>query len=74
MDFELREEQQAVRTMVRECAEREIAPVAADLDEREAFPAEIIRKLSELGLMGILFPKVYGGAAMDYVSYALILE
>lgn len=74
MDFELREEQQAVRTMVREFAEREIAPVAAELDEQERFPAEIIRKLSELGLMGILFPKVYGGAAMDYVSYALILE
>src|SRR5574337_109322 len=74
MDFELSEEQQAVQTMVRECAEREIAPVAAELDEQERFPAEIIRMLSELGLMGILFPKVYGGVAMDYVSYALVLE
>src|SRR5574337_185975 len=74
MDFELSEEQQAVQAMVRECAEREIAPVAAELDEHERFPAEIIRTLSELGLMGILFPRTYGGAAMDYVSYALILE
>src|SRR5574337_76155 len=74
MDFELSEEQQAVQAMVRECAEREIAPVAAELDEQERFPAEIIRMLSELGLMGILFPKAYGGAALDYVSYALILE
>ena len=74
MDFELSEEQQAVQTMVREFSEREIAPVAAELDEQEQFPAEIIRKLSELGLMGILFPKAYGGAAMDYITYALILE
>ncbi|CBE67665.1 MAG: acyl-CoA dehydrogenase [Candidatus Methylomirabilis oxygeniifera] len=74
MDFELSEEQQAVRTMVRECAEREIAPVAAEIDEQERFPTGIIRKLSELGLMGILFPKAYGGAGMDYISYALILE
>ncbi|WP_337288845.1 acyl-CoA dehydrogenase [Candidatus Methylomirabilis sp.] len=74
MDFELSEEQQAVRTMVREFSEREIAPIAAELDEQERFPTEIIRKLSELGLMGILFPKAYGGVAMDYVSYALVLE
>src|SRR5574337_776571 len=74
MDFELSEEQQAIQTMVREFAEREIAPVAAELDEHERFPTEIIRKLSELGLMGILLPKAYGGAGMDYISYALILE
>lgn len=74
MDFELNEEQRATQAMVREFAEQEIAPVAADLDERQAFPAEIIRKLSELGLMGILLPKEYGGAGMDYISYALILE
>lgn len=74
MDFELTEEQQAIQAMVREFAEREIAPVAAEFDEREAFPTEIIRKLSELGLMGVLLPKAYGGAAMDYVSFALILE
>src|SRR5574337_986075 len=74
MGFELSEEQQAIQTMVCEFAEREIAPVAAELDEHERFPTEIIRKLSELGLMGILLPKAYGGAGMDYVSYALILE
>lgn len=74
MDFDLSEEQRAIQAMVREFAEREIAPVAADLDEREAFPAEIIRKLSDLGLMGILLPRAYGGAGMDYISYALILE
>ena len=74
MDFELSEEQGAVQKMVREFAEREIAPVAQALDEREEFPADIVRKLADLGLMGIFFPKEYGGAAMDYISYALILE
>lgn len=74
MNFELSEEQKAVQKMVREFAEREIAPMAQQLDEREEFPWEIVRKLSDLGLMGILFPKQYGGAAMDYISYALILE
>ncbi len=74
MDFELNEDQKAVQRMIREFAEREIAPVAGKLDEREEFPAQIVGKLSELGLMGILFPKEYGGAAMDYISYALILE
>ncbi len=74
MDFELSEEQRAIQSMVREFAEREIAPVARELDEREEFPVEIVRKLADLGLMGILFPKEYGGAAMDYISYALILE
>jgi len=74
MDFELSEDQKVVQRMVREFAEREIAPVASELDEREEFPVRIIGKLSELGLMGILFPKEYGGADMDYISYALILE
>jgi len=74
MDFDLSEEQKAIQTMVREFAEREIAPVAQELDEREEFPAEIVRKLADLGLMGIIFPKEYGGAGMDYTSYAVILE
>src|SRR3970040_1154915 len=74
MDFELSEEQRAIQKMVREFAERESAPAAQALDEREEFPADIVRKLADLGLMGIIFPKEYGGAAMDYISYALILE
>ncbi len=74
MDFELTEDQKAVQRMVREFALQAIAPVAQGLDEREEFPAQITAKLSELGLMGILFPKEYGGAGMDYISYALILE
>ncbi|MEE2876763.1 MAG: acyl-CoA dehydrogenase family protein [Candidatus Neomarinimicrobiota bacterium] len=70
MDFFLNEEQQILRGMVRDFANNEIAPIAAELDEKGEFPSEIIAKMGELGLMGIPFPYVYGGAGMDYVSYA----
>ena len=56
--------------MVRDFASNEIAPVAAELDEKGQFPSEIIAKMGELGLMGIPFPETYGGAGMDYVSYS----
>jgi alkylation response protein AidB-like acyl-CoA dehydrogenase len=74
MDFELSDEQRLVRQTAREFAEGEIAPVIARYDEAEEFPAEPIRKLSELGFMGALFPADYGGAGLDYVSYALVVE
>jgi alkylation response protein AidB-like acyl-CoA dehydrogenase len=74
MDFELSDEQKLVRRTAREFAEGEIAPVIARYDEAEEFPAELIRKLGELGFMGALFPAAYGGAGLDYVSYALVVE
>ncbi|MBI3458255.1 MAG: acyl-CoA dehydrogenase family protein [Candidatus Rokubacteria bacterium] len=74
MDFELTEEQELVRRTAREFAEGEIAPVIARYDEAEEFPADLIRKLGELGFMGALFPPDYGGAGLDYVSYALVVE
>ena len=74
MDFELSDEQKLVRRTALEFAEGEIAPVIARFDEAEEFPAELIRKLGELGFMGALFPPEYGGAGLDYVSYALVVE
>ncbi len=74
MDFELSEEQELVRRTAREFAEGEIAPVIARYDEAEEFPAELIRRLGELGFLGALFPPDYGGAGLDYVSYALVVE
>ncbi|MGH7264917.1 MAG: acyl-CoA dehydrogenase family protein [Candidatus Rokuibacteriota bacterium] len=74
MDFELTEEQALVRRTAREFAESEIAPVIARFDEAEEFPAEIVRKLGPLGFLGALFPPEYGGAGLDYVSYALLVE
>jgi alkylation response protein AidB-like acyl-CoA dehydrogenase len=72
--FELSEEQKLVRRTAREFAEGEIAPVAARYDEAEEFPAELMPKLGALGFMGTIFPAEYGGAGLDYVSYALVVE
>jgi len=74
MDFRLTESQQAVRSTVRDFAEREIRPVAHLYDERSEFPWEVVNKMASLGLLGMIFPEEYGGAGMDYVSFALALE
>lgn len=74
MDFELNEEQRQVKMSVREFAEGEIAPHVREWDEKQHFPVELLPKLAELGLMGVIFPEKYGGAAMGYVEYATIIE
>ncbi len=74
MDFQLTEAQRAIREAIREFAEREIRPAAHLYDEKGEFPWEIVNKMGSLGLMGMIFPEEYGGAGMDYVSYALALE
>ena len=72
--FELGEEQQAVRDMVREFAESEIRPIAAEIDESHEFPHENVKKMAELGLLGMIVPEEYGGAGMDYLSYVIAIE
>jgi butyryl-CoA dehydrogenase len=72
MDFT--EEQIMLRDMVREFANNEIEPVASELDETGEFPWENIKKMGELGLLGIPFPEEYGGAGMDTLSFALAVE
>ena len=74
MDFELNEEQRLVRDMVHDLAQNEIAPRAAQVDRTEEFPAENIRKLAELDLMGLPYPEAYGGGGGDYLSYAIAVE
>ncbi|MBI2563029.1 MAG: acyl-CoA dehydrogenase family protein, partial [candidate division NC10 bacterium] len=74
MDFQLTDAQRAVQETVREFSEREIRPVAHLYDEKSEFPWEIVSKMAPLGLLGMIFPEEYGGAGMDYVSYALALE
>ena len=74
MDFELTPEQQEMRDVARDFAEREVAPVIRRFDESQQFPHEIVAKLAGTGLMGALVPEEYGGAALDYVSYALAVE
>ena len=74
MNYELGEEQELVRSTVREFAETRIAPVAEELDRDERFPYELVAELAELGLMGMPFPEEYGGAGADTVSYAIAIE
>ncbi len=70
----LTDEQKMIREMVRDFAENEVKPVAAEIDENERFPEENIKKMAELGLMGITYPEEYGGSGMDTVSYAIAVE
>jgi len=74
MNFQLTEEQIAIRNMVRDFAQKEIAPHIMTYDEAKEFPEQIIKKLGELGLLGVIYPESYGGANMGYVEYALIIE
>jgi alkylation response protein AidB-like acyl-CoA dehydrogenase len=74
LEFQLTEEQELTRQTIRRFAEKEIAPRAFDLDESQEFPREIMGKLGEMGMLGILFPPDYGGAGLTYVDYVLIIE
>src|SRR5215510_22911 len=74
MEFELTEEQIQMKMSVREFAEAEIAPHVMEWDEAQHFPVELLPKLAELGLLGVLFPEEYGGAGLGYVEYATAIE
>ncbi len=74
MDFQLTKEQEAVRKMVREFAETEVKPIAAEIDQEHRFPIENVEKMGSYGLMGIPFPRVNGGMGGDYISYAIAVE
>src|SRR5256712_9437807 len=74
MDFELTPEQKQARDVARDFAEAELHEKIAPYDERHEFPHAIVAKLGPLGFLGALVPEEYGGAALDYVSYALIVE
>ena len=74
MDLHLSKEHEMLRKMYREFAENEVKPLAEEVDETEEFPAETVKKLGKLGMMGIYFPKEYGGAGADVLSYAMAVE
>ncbi|MFC7068907.1 acyl-CoA dehydrogenase [Halobaculum lipolyticum] len=74
MDFGLTTEQQQIRDMVAEFVDEEIVPRAAEIDEEDEFPRDLVDQMAELGLMGMPFPEEYGGADLDYHSYALGLS
>ena len=74
MDFDLTKEQEMIRKEVRKFAQSEIAPVAAELDEKEEFSAELTKKMGEIGLFGMFVSEKYGGQEMDYLSYIIAVE
>jgi alkylation response protein AidB-like acyl-CoA dehydrogenase len=74
VDFSLTDEQIQLRRTVREFAEGEIAPHVMEWDEASRFPVEIVPKLAEMGLLGVVFPEKYGGAGLGYVEYAIVIE
>ncbi len=74
MDFTFSDEQQQLRRTVREFAEAEIRPHVMEWDEASHFPMELVPKLGELGLMGVIFPEEYGGAGLGYLEYAIAIE
>lgn len=74
MDFELTEEHRMIARMVREFAEKEIAPRAEEIDATDQFPDDLFRRMGKLGILGIPFPEEYGGSGGDYTSMVLALE
>ncbi|MGD0606326.1 MAG: acyl-CoA dehydrogenase [Streptosporangiaceae bacterium] len=74
MDFELTDEQELIREAVREFADTELVPIAAEVDRDHRFPAELLPKLADLNLMGMPYPEKLGGAGADYLSYVIMIE
>jgi len=74
MLFKTMEQHENLRSKIREFAEEEVKPIAFMLDQENKFPTEAIKKLADMGMMGIPYPKEYGGAGLDVLSYAIAVE
>src|SRR5687768_12268600 len=74
MQVALTPEQEMVRAMAREFAEGEVRPIAAEIDREARFPHETVKRMGELGLLGIMIPEQHGGGGADAVSYAVAIE
>ena len=74
MEFNVPKTHELFRQMIREFAEKEVKPLATELDEEERFPVETVKKMAEIGIMGIPIPKEYGGAGGDNLMYAMAVE
>src|SRR5467141_2645721 len=74
MDLSLSPEQQEIRKLAREFAEREVKPRAEAIDHSGEFPRDLVDKAARLGLLGILVPDAYGGAGLDHISFAIFVE
>jgi alkylation response protein AidB-like acyl-CoA dehydrogenase len=74
MDFSLTEDQKMLKSMVRDFAQRELEPVAAGIDDTEQFPADLVKKMAALGLMGLTIPEQYGGGGRGKTEFCLAIE
>jgi len=74
LDFDLTTEQEMIRKEIRKFAERQIGPVAAELDDQEAFSPELTRKMGDIGLFGMFVSEKFGGQELDYISYIIAVE
>ncbi|MGN0943604.1 acyl-CoA dehydrogenase family protein, partial [Fusobacterium varium] len=74
MFFKTTEDHENLRMKIREFAETEVKPIAFMLDKENEFPTEAVKKLGEMGILGTPFPKEYGGAGLDMLSYAIAVE
>jgi len=74
VDFDLKDEHNMLRDMIRDFAEKEVGPVANELDEKEEFSLDLVRKMADINLFGLTVSEEYGGAGMDYLSYIIAVE
>ncbi|REJ09299.1 acyl-CoA dehydrogenase [Halobacillus trueperi] len=74
MNLQFTDEQEMMRKMVRDFAEKEVAPAVERMEQEDRFPSELLPKMGELGLMGVPIPEKYGGAEMDYISYIIAIH
>ena len=74
MKLELNDQQKMIQKMVREFAEKEVAPIAAELDKKEEYPTKTLQKMAKQGFLGTIVPAEYGGAGLDTVSYSIVVE
>ena len=74
MEFQLSQDQQMLRDMVRQFVEKEATPTVAHRDDEAIWPTDLVKKMGELGLLGVAVKEEYGGAGLDYLSYALVIE
>ena len=74
MDFELNQDQKMLQSSVRTFVEKEIKPLAIQIDETHSIPSDLVKKISDMGMLGVYIPEEYGGAGMDMLSYAIVVE
>jgi alkylation response protein AidB-like acyl-CoA dehydrogenase len=74
MNFEITEEQAMIRDTIKDFAQKEVAPVSRDNNRHERFPSDLIKKLGEMGVLGLSLPPEYGGGGADHISYCIMLE